>query len=189
MAVDEKREAFEASCKKNEIYTARHHKYPEQYQLYETQLRWMGWQARSEHDAGEVAKDGDKSPEWFVDWVHAVRGDMDYLKSDKMANMVFRKLRISGTDREVLANWMIQQGYATGHGDTTLDLLHELKEQMAAELAEAKRRVVELEKVLTILSRRQIATWYHGVDGGYYAGWDDAEYMIRQALSNNKEVK
>ena len=34
------------------------------------------------------------------------------------------------TDKEKLAQWMIQQGYATGHGDTVEDLLKELEWQI-----------------------------------------------------------
>ncbi len=39
------RRAFEDDCALNYVYASRHHKYPDQYQLYETQLRWMGFQA------------------------------------------------------------------------------------------------------------------------------------------------
>lgn len=39
------RTVFEYECKTNDVYIGRHHKFPEQYQLFETQLRWMGWQA------------------------------------------------------------------------------------------------------------------------------------------------
>ena len=34
------------------------------------------------------------------------------------------------TDKEKVAQWMIQQGYATGHGDTVEDLLAELDQQL-----------------------------------------------------------
>lgn len=34
-------------------------------------------------------------------------------------------------DKEKLAQWMIQRGYATGHGDTIEDLLAELEWQIA----------------------------------------------------------
>jgi hypothetical protein len=34
-------------------------------------------------------------------------------------------------DREKLAQWMINKGYSTGHGDTTEDLLKELEWQIA----------------------------------------------------------
>lgn len=43
----------------------------------------------------------------------------------------------------------------------------------------------KLEKTLTFLSKKAIATWYGGTpdQGGYYAGWDDAEYWVREALA------
>ena len=34
------------------------------------------------------------------------------------------------TDKEKVAQWMIRQGYATGHGDTVEDLLKELEWQI-----------------------------------------------------------
>ena len=34
------------------------------------------------------------------------------------------------SDKEKVAQWMIQQGYATGHGDTVEDLLKELEQQI-----------------------------------------------------------
>ena len=34
------------------------------------------------------------------------------------------------TDKEKVAQWMIQKGYATGHGDTVEDLLKELEWQI-----------------------------------------------------------
>ena len=34
------------------------------------------------------------------------------------------------TDKEIFAQWMIQHGYATGHGDTIQDLLVELDIQI-----------------------------------------------------------
>jgi len=35
------------------------------------------------------------------------------------------------SDKEKLAQWMIQRGYATGHGDSVEDLLQELDWQIA----------------------------------------------------------
>lgn len=35
------------------------------------------------------------------------------------------------SDKEILAQWMMQRGYATGHGDTMEDLLVELDWQIA----------------------------------------------------------
>ena len=38
------------------------------------------------------------------------------------------------SDKEKLAQWMIRQGYATGHGDTMEDLLEELEWQITEKL-------------------------------------------------------
>lgn len=50
-----------------------------------------------------------------------------------------------------------------------------------------------MEGVLIMLSKRQIATWYPSTqmprDKGYYAGWDDAEYAVKQALSRVAELR
>ena len=37
---------------------------------------------------------------------------------------------VAAAERENLAAWMMRQGYATGHGDTTEDLLKELEWQI-----------------------------------------------------------
>jgi hypothetical protein len=54
----------------------------------------------------------------------------------------------AGTDagREVLAAWMIRQGYATGHGDTIEDLLAELDWQIAENWTQALVKGVEGER-------------------------------------------
>lgn len=38
--------------------------------------------------------------------------------------------RVAAAEREKLAAWMIERGYATGHGDTIKDLLKELEWQI-----------------------------------------------------------
>jgi hypothetical protein len=38
---------------------------------------------------------------------------------------------VAAAEREKLAAWMMRQGYATGHGDTTEDLLKQLDWQIA----------------------------------------------------------
>jgi hypothetical protein len=53
---DKDREAFEGDCANNEVYVGCHHKHPEQYQLYETQLRWMGWQAARDNYAPNLTE-------------------------------------------------------------------------------------------------------------------------------------
>ena len=42
---------------------------------------------------------------------------------------------VAAAEREKVAAWMIQRGYATGHGDTTEDLLNELNWQIAERIA------------------------------------------------------
>ena len=42
---------------------------------------------------------------------------------------------VAAAEREKVAAWMIQRGYATGHGDTTEDLLNELDWQIAERIA------------------------------------------------------
>ena len=42
---------------------------------------------------------------------------------------------VAAAEREKVAAWMIQRGYATGHGDTTEDLLNELNWQIAGRIA------------------------------------------------------
>ena len=41
------------------------------------------------------------------------------------------------SDKEQLAKWMMAKGYATGHGDTIEDLLHELEWQIREQEREA----------------------------------------------------
>ncbi len=45
--------------------------------------------------------------------------------------------------KEILAQWMIQHGYATGHGDTMEDLLAELDWQIAENWTRAMINGVE----------------------------------------------
>lgn len=44
------------------------------------------------------------------------------------------------SDRELLAQWMIRHGFATGHGDTVADLLKELSWQIEELRAKARER-------------------------------------------------
>ena len=39
---------------------------------------------------------------------------------------------VAAAEREKVAAWMMQRGYATGHGNTTEDLLNELEWQIRA---------------------------------------------------------
>ena len=50
---------------------------------------------------------------------------------------------VAATEREKVAAWMIRSGYATGHGDTIEDLLHELDWQIREQEREACAKVCE----------------------------------------------
>ena len=50
---------------------------------------------------------------------------------------------VAAAEREKVANWMMQRGYATGHGDTTEDLLSELEWQVREDEREACAKVCE----------------------------------------------
>ena len=50
---------------------------------------------------------------------------------------------VAATERNKVAAWMIERSYATGHGDTTEDLLKELEWQVRESEREACARVCE----------------------------------------------
>lgn len=50
---------------------------------------------------------------------------------------------VCSTDKEKLAQWLIQRGYATGHGDSIEDLLKELDWQIREREREACAQLVE----------------------------------------------
>jgi len=50
---------------------------------------------------------------------------------------------VAAVERNKLAQWMIQHSYATGHGDTTEDLLKELEWQIRESEREACARMAE----------------------------------------------
>ena len=53
---------------------------------------------------------------------------------------------VAAAEREKVAAWMIQRGYATGHGDTTEDLLKELEWQVLANWSSAMKTGAENER-------------------------------------------
>ena len=50
---------------------------------------------------------------------------------------------VAAQEREKVARWMTERGYATGHGDTIEDLLHELEWQIREQEREACTKVAE----------------------------------------------
>jgi hypothetical protein len=72
-----------------------------------------------------------------VDWQHADVAEIKAKRYEYFAALV------AAAERNKLAAWMIQRGYATGHGDTIKDLLKELEWQIAEREREACAKVVE----------------------------------------------
>ena len=61
-------------------------------------------------------------------------------------NLVKGATQLIEAEREKVAQWMMQRGYATGHGDTTEDLLVELDWQIAENWTRAMVNGVETER-------------------------------------------
>lgn len=63
---------------------------------------------------------------------------------------------VAAAERNKLAAWMIERGYATGHGDTTEDLLQELEWQIAENWTNALVKGIEGERkfVLDFLQKQ-----------------------------------
>ena len=61
------------------------------------------------------------------------------------SNAMLRKFAalVAAAERNKLAAWMMRQGYATGHGDSTEDLLKELEWQIAEREREECAKVCE----------------------------------------------
>ena len=68
-----------------------------------------------------------------------------YGSDEKPLNSVTRfAALVADAKREKLAAWMIQRGYATGHGDTIKDLLKELEWQIAEREREECAKVCDV---------------------------------------------
>ena len=66
-----------------------------------------------------------------VDWQHADVAEIKAKRYEHFASLV------AAAEREKVAAWMMQCGYATGHGDTIEDLLVELEWQVRESEREA----------------------------------------------------
>lgn len=54
-----------------------------------------------------------------------------HLHTGGMGSLTYFAKLVAAAEREKVAQWMMQRGYATGHGDTIEDLLAELDWQIA----------------------------------------------------------
>jgi len=50
---------------------------------------------------------------------------------------------VAAAEREKVARWMMERGYATGHGDSVEDLLNELDWQIREQKSETRAKVQE----------------------------------------------
>jgi len=89
-----------------------------------------------------------------VDWQHADVAEIKAKRYEYFAALV------AAAERNKLAAWMIERGYATGHGDTIKDLLKELEWQIAEREREACAKVVE----------------------DYCGAWNDEGYALAAAI-------
>ena len=70
---------------------------------------------------------------------------LSYGSDEKPLNSVTRfAALVAVAERNKLAAWMIERGYATGHGDTIKDLLKELEWQIAEREREACAKVCDV---------------------------------------------
>ena len=72
-----------------------------------------------------------------VDWQHADVAEIKAKRYEHFASLV------AAAEREKVAAWMMQCGYATGHGDTIEDLLVELEWQVRESEREACAKVCD----------------------------------------------
>jgi len=71
-------------------------------------------------------------------------GDLWVLASDAVA-MAEKAYKNGQTDeRNKVAQWMMDQGYATGHGDTVEDLLQELGTEIEAKIAAEREEIIQM---------------------------------------------
>ena len=62
---------------------------------------------------------------------------------------------VAAAEREKVAAWMMQRSYATGHGDTTEDLLKQLEWQIAEREREACAKVCD-----ELAARDKLSNYY-----------------------------
>ena len=79
-----------------------------------------------------------------VDWQHADVAEIKAKRYEYFAALV------ADAEREKLAAWMIERGYATGHGDTVEDLLKELEWQIEERIRNEREACAKVCDVLAV---------------------------------------
>ena len=88
---------------------------------------------------------------------------VEYVRADKVQDYLNKAI---AAERNKLATWMMEKGYATGHGDTIEDLLTELEWQVREREREACAKLVE----------------HHGLACGGLA-WGEGGYLLFRAAA------
>jgi len=91
------------------------------------------------------------------DKVDPVHNDMVTLTIDELG-------RLLTAEREKVAQWMMQRGYATGHGDTIEDLLAELDWQIAENWNRAMINGMKTERDTICVLLDRLADTYEDLD-------------------------
>ena len=73
----------------------------------------------------------EKGDEWVFDMSNAFELTTNQKQLEAFAKLIAEK------EREVVANWIMDRGFATGHGDSIVDLLDQLEWQIAEKEREA----------------------------------------------------
>ena len=79
-----------------------------------------------------------------VDWQHADVAEIKAKRYEYFAALV------ADAEREKVAAWMMRQGYATGHGDSTEDLLKELEWQIEERIRNERSACAKVCDVLAV---------------------------------------
>ena len=70
----------------------------------------------------------------------------------------FAKL-VAEKEREVVANWIMDRGFATGHGDSIVDLLDQLEWQIAEKEREACAKLLETTDLSGLKDNHAMQSW------------------------------
>jgi len=131
-----------------------------------------GEEHMTREDIIRMAREAAQMPQWS-DRAIAVYGLRDITMLERFADLVedaeAKRMHEEGmvtvghmreqiaAERNKVASWMMAQGYATGHGDTTEDLLQELGTEIEAKIAaerEACAKVCDGEATIEGIAQR-----------------------------------
>lgn len=109
------------------------------------------------------------------------------------AATALRTAQEEARSREALAKWMMQNSFATGHGDTIEDLIGELDWQLKRERATAQEENARMREALTtargiVTEEFNYSNYDHQTVCRIGAMWDEALSVITAALPSPPET-